>query len=67
MIQRVPGFDVRFGSKADIPRHSHLSPLLGAKRTLDVRILSPSRSCASECLLSGVKRTFASCPLYVRL
>ena len=28
--------NVRFGSKADIQRHSHLCPLLGAKRTLDV-------------------------------
>ena len=37
------GFNVRFGSKADIQRHSHLCPL------------------------SGVKRTFASCPLYVCL
>ncbi len=26
--------NVRFGSKADIPRHSHLCPLLGVKRTL---------------------------------
>ncbi len=26
--------DVRFGSKADIPRHSHLSLLSGAKQTL---------------------------------
>ncbi len=24
---------VRYGSKADIPRHSQLGPLLGAKRT----------------------------------
>ena len=28
------GSDVRFGSKADIPRHSRLCPLLGVKRTL---------------------------------
>ncbi len=38
---------------------------LGQKRTLDVCFLSPKRSCASECLLLGVKRTFASYPLDV--
>ncbi len=28
--------NVRFGSKADIPRHTLLCPLLGAKQTLNV-------------------------------
>ena len=51
------GGNVRYGSKADIPRPSHLCTLLGAKRTLDVRFLSPNRFCTSECPLSGVKRT----------
>ncbi len=59
--------NVRFGSKADIPSHSHLRPLSGVKRTPNVCFLSPNRSCASECPLWGVKQTFASCPLYVRL
>ena len=27
--------NVRYGSKADIPRHHHLCPLLGAKRTFN--------------------------------
>ncbi len=39
--------NVRFGSKADIHRHSHLRPLSGAKRTLDVCFLSPKRGPAS--------------------
>ena len=30
---------------------------MGAKQTSNVRFFSPTRSCASECLLSGVKRT----------
>ncbi len=29
--------NVRFGSKADIPHHTHLCPLLGVKRTSNVR------------------------------
>ena len=33
--------NVRYGSKADISRHAHLGPLLGAKRTLNVCFLSP--------------------------
>ncbi len=40
---------------------------LNESPSLSDRFLSPKRSCASECLLSGVKRTFASCPLDVRL
>ena len=35
--------NVRYGSKADIQRHAHLRPLLGAKRTLDVRFSSLKR------------------------
>jgi hypothetical protein len=35
--------NVRFGSKADIPRHSHLCPLLGVKRTLNACFLNPKR------------------------
>ncbi len=27
------GLNVRYGSKADIPRHGHLCPLLGAMQT----------------------------------
>ena len=34
------GRNVRFGSKADIPRPSHLCPLLGVKRTSNVRFFS---------------------------
>ncbi len=33
---------VRFGSKADIPRHSHLCPLSGVKRTPKVRFQGPA-------------------------
>ena len=39
--------DVSFGSKADIPRHSRLCPLLGAKQTSNVRFLSPKRRSVS--------------------
>ncbi len=59
--------DFRCGSKADSQRFAHLRLLLGAKRTFNVRFLSPNRSCASECPLSGVKRTFASYLLNVCL
>ena len=41
--------------------------LSGVKRTLDVCFLSLKRSCSSACPLTGVKRAFASYPLYVRL
>ena len=47
----------RFGSEADIPRRVELGLHLGAKRTLDVRFLSPNRSCASECPVPGSKLT----------
>ncbi len=50
--------NVRYGSKADINTVTHLRPLSGAKQTFNVRFSSPTRSCASECPLSGVKRTF---------
>ncbi len=33
--------NVRYGSKADIQRHSHLCPLSGAKRTSNVRLYEP--------------------------
>ena len=46
-----PGPNVRYGSKADIPRPSHLCPLPGVKRTSNVRFWSPTRSGASECPL----------------
>ncbi len=36
--------NVRYGSKADLPRHSHLCLLLGAKQTLNVRFLGPRKS-----------------------
>ncbi len=32
-IEAPVAMNVRFGSKADIPRHSHLCPLLGVKQT----------------------------------
>ncbi len=41
----------RFGSEPDIPRHSQLSPLSGAKRTLK----EVSRILRSECALLLVK------------
>ncbi len=37
--------NVRVGSEADLQRHAHLRPLLGAKQTSNVRFLSPNRSC----------------------
>ena len=39
---------VSYGSKADIPRHSHLRPLSGVKQTSNVRFLSPNRSCIDD-------------------
>ncbi len=39
---------VRFGSKADVIPNTQLRLLPGAKRTLDVRFLSPKLSCAAE-------------------
>ncbi len=50
----------------DIRRYPLQCLLLGAKRTSNVRFLSPTRSCASECLLSGVKQTFDAQPERVR-
>ncbi len=45
---------VRFGSKADIPRHPVERPLLGAKRTSNVRFLSPKHSCADDVRFRGL-------------
>ncbi len=57
--------NVRFAPNSG---HSDAQKRAGLKkRTLDVRFLNPSFFCASECLLSGVKRTFASYLLNVRL
>ncbi len=43
--------------------HSEAQERFGLKkRTSNVRFLSPARSYASECLLSGVKRTFWRTP-----
>ena len=58
--------NVFYGSKADINSVTHLCPLLGAKQTLDVRFLSPDRSCPSECPLTGVKRTLRQTPAHRR-
>ncbi len=40
--------DVKKGSKPDIPRHSHLRPLSGAKRTLNVRFQGPMQFFADD-------------------
>ncbi len=59
--------DFRCGSFADIKAVAHLRPLSGVKQTSDVRFLSPRRSCASECPLSGVKQTLRRRPPHVRV
>ncbi len=45
--------NVRFGSKADIPRRVQLGPLLGAKGTLDVRFPGPMRIFAGNVRFRG--------------
>jgi hypothetical protein len=55
--------NVRYGSKADISRHSHLCPLSGVKRTFSVE----KRTSQSLCPLSGAKRTFGETPQLVHL
>ena len=44
---------VRFGSEADIQRPTRLRPLLGVKRTSNVRYLSPDRFRADDVRLWG--------------
>ncbi len=50
---RAARLNVCFGSKADIPRPSHLCPLSGVKPTSDVRFLSPKLCSATNVCFRG--------------